>query len=173
MNQNTEITLQELQSTYDRLGKDYVYTQNMVNQLLGYLKENDCPPDFEDIADAWKEHDRLADHLAECDRQLDELEIQMSMLTGPVKFYFTYGTDSKQPFRGGWTEVIAPTRKAACKIFRIYHPDQTAGLLNCSSVYNGKDFENSEMYAQGNFGARCQEVITLTCEQTDKEDNHA
>lgn len=172
MNQIKENTLQELQSTYALLGKDYVSTQNAVNSLLGYLKENDCPPDFEDIADAWKEHDRLADHLADCDRQLNELEIQMSMATGPVKFYFTYGTEG-QPFHGGWTEVIAPTRKAACKIFRIYHPDKTAGLLNCSSVYAAQEFERTSMYASDNLGARCHEVIQLTCEPTVKEVPHA
>lgn len=50
------------------------------------------------------------------------------------KFYFTYGTDG-QPFVGGWTEVEAPDRRAACAAFRSYHPDKTEGLLNCSSVY--------------------------------------
>lgn len=78
------------------------------------------------------------------------------------RFYFTYGTDG-QPFRGGWTEVIAPNRSAACAAFRAFHPDKTENLLNCSSVYDQKSFERTEMFGpSGNFGSRCHEIITLT-----------
>ena len=59
------------------------------------------------------------------------------------KFYFTYGTDG-QPFVGGWTEVEAPDRRAAC-----------------SSVYDEAWFKQTEMYRNGNFGVRCHERITL------------
>ena len=76
------------------------------------------------------------------------------------KFYFTYGTDG-QPFVGGWTEVEAPDRRAACAAFRSYHPDKTEGLLNCSSVYDEAWFKQTEMYRNGNFGVRCHERITL------------
>lgn len=77
-----------------------------------------------------------------------------------AKFYFTYGTDG-QPFFGGWTEVDAPSRPAACAAFRAYHPDKTEGLLNCSSVYDEERFKQTEMYRSGNFDRRCHEVITL------------
>lgn len=76
------------------------------------------------------------------------------------KFYFTYGTDG-QPFVGGWTEVEAPDRRAACAAFRSYHPDKTEGLLNCSSVHDEAWFKQTEMYRNGNFGVRCHERITL------------
>lgn len=76
------------------------------------------------------------------------------------KFYFTYGTDG-QPFVGGWTEVEAPNYGAACLAFRAFHPDKTEGLLNCSSVYDEENFRKTGMYRDGNFHARCHEVITL------------
>lgn len=86
-----------------------------------------------------------------------------------MKFYFTYGT-SGQPFVGGWTEVEAPTRSAACQMFRVFHPDKTEGLLNCADVYDAHYFESCDMYINGNFGAKCHEVIKLTRElNTNKE----
>lgn len=76
------------------------------------------------------------------------------------KFYFTYGQEG-QPFRGGWTEVVAPNSHLACEAFRHHHPDKIKGLLNCSSVYTEESFKATEMYAGGNFGARCRELIIL------------
>ena len=78
------------------------------------------------------------------------------------KFYFTYSSEG-QPFCGGWTEVEAPDRHAACAAFRAYHPDKTEGLLNCCSCYTEEDFKKTSMYQQpdGNFGYRCHEIITL------------
>lgn len=76
------------------------------------------------------------------------------------KFYFTYGTEG-QPFVGGWTEVEAPTVKAATIAFRAFHPDKTPGLLNCSDVYTQELFERTEMFREGNFGHRCRELIQL------------
>lgn len=82
------------------------------------------------------------------------------------KFYFTYGSEG-QPFFGGWTEVEAPDRHAACAVFRAFHPDKTEGLLNCCSVYDEADFKRTSMYGpDGNFGYRCHETITLRRELT-------
>lgn len=83
------------------------------------------------------------------------------------KFYFTYGTDG-QPFVGGWTEVEAPTVKAAVIAFRALHPDKTPGLLNCSDVYPQEQFERSEMFREGNFGFRRHEVITMRREAANR-----
>ena len=77
-----------------------------------------------------------------------------------MKFYFTYGTDG-YPYVGGWTEVDAPDGHAACAAFRAYHPDKIEGLLNCASVYNEDDFQQTEMCQDGNFGSQCHEVICL------------
>ena len=76
-------------------------------------------------------------------------------------FYFTYGTDG-QPYRGGWTEIEAPDMQTACALFRAYHPDKTEGLLNCASVYTEEYMQTSGMWENGNFGARCDERITVT-----------
>ena len=77
-----------------------------------------------------------------------------------AKFYFTYGTGG-QPFVGGWTEVEAPDFHTACAVFRVYHPDEVGGILNCSSVYGEARFKKTEMYRSGNFDRRCHEIITL------------
>lgn len=80
------------------------------------------------------------------------------------KFYFTYGT-AGQPYRGGWTEVIAPGYEAACAAFRAVHPDRIPGVINCCSVYAEKGFLKSGMAGpDGNFGFRCHETITLSVE---------
>ena len=77
------------------------------------------------------------------------------------KFYFTYGTDG-HPFVGGWTEVEAPTLKAAVIAFQLFHPNKAPGLLNCSDIYAQEQFERTEMFREGNFGHRCRELIQLT-----------
>ncbi len=77
-----------------------------------------------------------------------------------LTYYFTYGTGD-QPFYGGWTEIEAPSRSAACAIFRAFHPDKTEGCLNCSSVYNAAQFKETTMATEGNFGRRCHERITV------------
>lgn len=76
------------------------------------------------------------------------------------KFYFTYGNDDQQPYRGGWTEVFAPDGHLACMAFRVAHPDRIPNILNCSSVYTEEEFAKTNMVgARGNFGFRCREVI--------------
>lgn len=80
------------------------------------------------------------------------------------KFYFTYGTDPAYLFQGGWTEIEAPDRHMACTAFRAYHPDKTEGLINYSSVYDEALFQSTSMATEGNFGARCHEIIRLSRE---------
>lgn len=78
-----------------------------------------------------------------------------------ARFYFTYGTDG-QPYHGGWTEITAPNRNAACAAFRAFHPDVIPGLLNCSAVYTEDAFTKSCMSGpDGNFGYHCHETITI------------
>lgn len=83
-----------------------------------------------------------------------------------AKFYFTYGTEGF-PYVGGWTEVEAETRAAACAVFRIYHPDKIKGVLNCSDVYDQNEFMASGMI-DGNRGACCHERISLNRTQIKK-----
>ena len=65
---------------------------------------------------------------------------------------------------GGWPVVEAPDRHLGCAAFRAYHPDKIETLLNCSSVYNEELFRKTAMAAEGNFGARCHEIIHLSRE---------
>ena len=78
-------------------------------------------------------------------------------------FYFTYGTDKRFPFRGGWTEVHATDRNQAVALFRREHPDRTPGLVNCSSIYTEKQFQDKvlPLYKDGDaFWSACHECIT-------------
>lgn len=77
-------------------------------------------------------------------------------------FFFTYGTDEKYPFYGGWTRVNAPDRHTACGLFKLVHPCRdNVHLLNCASVYDEEQFHKTEMYESGNFDRRCHEVISM------------
>lgn len=78
-------------------------------------------------------------------------------------FYFTYGTDKNFPFQGGWTEVHAADRNQAVALFRHEHPDRTPGLVNCSSIYTEKQFQDKvlPLYKDGDtFWSVCHECIT-------------
>lgn len=82
-------------------------------------------------------------------------------------FYFTYGLEG-QPFVGGWTEIVAPDEITAITVFRAFHPDKFEGFLNCASFYHEKKFVGTNMYKDGNFGARRHERITVIVEKFDE-----
>ena len=78
-------------------------------------------------------------------------------------FYFTYGTSENFPFQGGWSEVHAADRNQAVALFRREHPDKTPGLVNCSSIYTEKQFQDKvlPLYKDGDaFWSVCHECIT-------------
>lgn len=78
-------------------------------------------------------------------------------------FYFTYGTDKNFPFQGGWTEIHAADRNQAVTLFRREHPDRSPGLVNCSSIYTEKQFQDKvlPLYKDGDaFWSVCHECIT-------------
>lgn len=79
-------------------------------------------------------------------------------------FYFTYGLDG-YPFVGGWTEIVAPDKITAIRIFRSFHPDREDGFMNCAFVYDSETFRKTSMYKTGNFGARCHELIVAEVEE--------
>ena len=78
-------------------------------------------------------------------------------------FYFTYGSDERFPYQGGWSEVEAPTLKDACDLFRLAHPqrDPTVPVGNYAEVYTEEEFRETSMQFTGNRGARCHERISL------------
>lgn len=61
------------------------------------------------------------------------------------KFYFTYGVEG-QPFYGGWTEITAPDEETARNLFRVFHPNNADGFMNCCSVYDEERFHRTSMY---------------------------
>lgn len=92
------------------------------------------------------------------------------MMKGRLKeFYFTYGTCG-QPYLGGWTVVLAENLKQAIAVFRIFHPDENEGLINCADFYDEAQFKETQMYREGNFGAFCHERISLLRYVNDKKE---
>lgn len=77
------------------------------------------------------------------------------------KYYFTYGTDPAYPFQGGWTEVEAPSLSTALELYHYFHPMQRYGF-NCEKVLDESKFLATDMLLNGNFGAWCQEEISLS-----------
>ena len=78
-------------------------------------------------------------------------------------FYFTYGSDERFPYQGGWTEVETPTLKDARDLFRLVHPwrDPTVPIGNYSGVYTEEEFQKTGMPIEGNRGAFCHERISI------------
>lgn len=78
-----------------------------------------------------------------------------------MKFYFTYGSDDRHPFKGGWTEVTADNQRMALAAFSAVHP-KVDDQPNYASMYSEDMFIATSMYKNDNFGARCHETIELT-----------
>lgn len=57
---------------------------------------------------------------------------------------FTFGSDERYPYQGGYVEIAAPSIQAACTIFQAYYPDRVDGILNCSDYYTAAEFEKPE-----------------------------
>lgn len=72
-----------------------------------------------------------------------------------MKIYYTFGTDERYPYQGGWVEVEAPSMKEAHRAFRSQYPDRIAGRLNCADYYTARIFAGTRMAKEGNFGAFC------------------
>lgn len=111
------------------------------------------------LVDNGIEHDEAATVLQALGYALLDKELYPKMET----FYFTYGTDKNFPFQGGWTEVHAADRNQAVALFRHEHPDRTPGLVNCSSIYAEKQFQDKvlPLYKDGDdFWSVCHECIT-------------
>ena len=80
-------------------------------------------------------------------------------------FRYTYGTSSKFPFYGGWTEIVAPTRELADALFTALHPNKENSLLLCSSVYDEKAWTGTSMCKHNdNMGGQCHERYVITQE---------
>jgi hypothetical protein len=76
-------------------------------------------------------------------------------------FYFTYGSDEKYPFYGGWTLVNAFDIESAIAIFQIFHPDITPNIINCAFIYDEDEFNKTDFLKKGNLGYYCHEEIYI------------
>ena len=65
-------------------------------------------------------------------------------------FYFTYGTNKRFPFRGGWTRVTAPSINVALSAFVSVHPN-VKGCINCANFYTEDEFNKTSMVKKGNY----------------------
>ncbi len=73
------------------------------------------------------------------------------------RFYFTFGTDERYPYRGGWVEVWGVDLNHAVQLFKEKYPNRSGYVwLNCADYYNESDFTMKET---GNLGAYCHDVI--------------
>lgn len=79
-----------------------------------------------------------------------------------MKFYFTYGS-SGMAYKGGWTEVEAPSRATAMQAFSAFHR-AVNGITACSDIYTESEFRKTGMLDSGNFGAKTREKITIARE---------
>ena len=75
-------------------------------------------------------------------------------------FYFTYGSE-QHDYIGGWSEVYAANREEAVSKFNSRHESKYPEhkIPNCASIYDENEFKNTKMFKNGNFDARCHEVI--------------
>ena len=93
-----------------------------------------------------------------------------------AKYYFTYGTDEKFPFQGGWTVVSALTLDLAIRAFKAFHPDRPgSNCTNCAGIYEEDTFLKQEkIMKEGSHGAFCREqiMVVYTMGNTDVNQIH-
>ena len=77
------------------------------------------------------------------------------------KFYFTFGTDEKYPYQGGWIEISAPSKEEAIRTFKKHYPNRKGSpFYNAADCYDSFTIENkTDMFKNGNMGKYCWETI--------------
>jgi hypothetical protein len=70
-----------------------------------------------------------------------------------TNFYFTFGTDKKMPYCGGWVRVVATDYRQAIDIFNAKYGLSESNLVNCASFYS-EEIMPEEMLDGGNLGFR-------------------
>ena len=85
-------------------------------------------------------------------------------------YYFTFGTDERYAYRGGWVQIEAESMNRAMEIFQQRFPGQTPEMLNCAGYYTEAQFERTDMARNGNLGAGCQMKLYQYGEEIKKDD---
>lgn len=86
------------------------------------------------------------------------LEEAIRFLGGINDYYFTFGNNNTQPFKGGWLIVRARSVGEAHKKFAIKYP-AIDKIYSYSFFYKEEDFIKSGMMSKGNLGFFCHEII--------------
>lgn len=63
-----------------------------------------------------------------------------------MKFYFTFGSWEKFPYKNTYLIVVTSSYKDAVDGFRKKHPDIIPGYMNCSFCYSEKEWEEAGKY---------------------------
>lgn len=77
------------------------------------------------------------------------------------RWYYTFGSDERYPFRNGWVIIEADSQNEAHAIFRASFPDRPGheGTLNCAFYYT--DAQWAEMDPEHNWnGYKCHGVYS-------------
>lgn len=76
------------------------------------------------------------------------------------KFYFTFSEYESFPYQNGWVEVEAATWSAAIATFNTKYPNRrNENVVNCSGMYDEKEFNATDMAKYRNYGAYCHETL--------------
>ena len=84
-------------------------------------------------------------------------------------FCVTYGVCAypHQPYNGGWTVVYAKDSDEARELHAAKYGYTKNGLGRYCTIYAEEDFKQTKMYANGNSGSRCHDVIGQADTDTD------
>jgi len=89
----------------------------------------------------------------------DNKTVELS--TVPNYIYFTFGSRD-QIYEGGWIKIRADNLPEAQKKFIKHYGDKAwkhEGILNYCSDYSQQQYEEEEMFREGNFGKFCHEEV--------------
>lgn len=72
------------------------------------------------------------------------------------KYYFTFGSDERFPYHGGWVIIEAANESMARDLFQTIYPNRHENTLNCAWVYSEDAFKKTDMYKKNdNLGFAC------------------
>lgn len=71
------------------------------------------------------------------------------------RFYFTFGSDERFPFQGGWVEILAATMSGAVKVFDAYFPNRFGNTSLYTARFDEEVFLGTGFPDKGVSGAYC------------------
>lgn len=74
-------------------------------------------------------------------------------------YYFLHENNESAVFHGGWSKVVAPDISTAKAAYAYAHPPMFQGCRNYLEICLEKDFIDTDIYRNGNYGEFLQETI--------------